>query len=78
MNKIELQVQVGKDRALDDLADLIHSKNGYFNFTESDKIIMTNIARLLLLEDNLDSTLSCARDLGYINNEEELFFPQST
>jgi hypothetical protein len=66
----EQKVQVAKDRAADELIDLVG--DGYWNRTNEEKLRIQEIGRLLSLVDNSEETLT-ALD-SYINGEEELFF----
>lgn len=68
------RVQVAKDRAVDELTDIINSKGGYFHLDHKDISSIEKISLFLLMPDCNLTTLSHARMLGYINDEEELFF----
>lgn len=68
----EQKVQVAKDRAADELTDLIG--DGYWNRTADEKRTIRGIAKLLALPDNSKKTLAALH--SYINGEEEMFFTE--
>ncbi len=68
------RVLVAKDRALDDLSDLVRSNHGYLHFDDENKRLVNRIATLLCMVNSDPATLVFAKHIGYINGEEEVFF----
>jgi len=68
---IKQRIQVAKDRALDELRDLIDGNN-YLSLSDIEKGMVRHIARLISLPDDSQTTLKEMK--SYINNEEELFY----
>lgn len=71
---LEQKVMVGKDRLIDDLADMINSNEGYWNLNKAEKATVKRLATILMLEDNSEITLEMLNESGYINGEEEIFW----
>ena len=70
MINTEQKIQVAKDRAIDELSDLVG--DGYWNRSRQEKQYIREIGKLISLPDDSEETLT-ALD-SYINGEEELFF----
>lgn len=70
MITIEQKVQVAKDRASDELSELVG--DGYWNRTREEKCDIRKIAALIALPDNSAKTLAALN--SYINGDEEQFF----
>jgi hypothetical protein len=66
------KVQVAKDRAADELNDLISTAHGYWNLDQQGKRQVKHIAKLISLPDDSPETLRLMD--SYINGEEEMFF----
>ncbi len=64
------KIQVAKDRAIDELTDLVG--DGYWNRSPSERAQIRDIANLISLHDDVDTTLAAM--YSYINGEEDLFF----
>ena len=68
----EQKVQVAKDRAADELADLV--ADGYWNCDDESKARAGRIGSLLAAPDADPATLRLADELCFLNGEESLFF----
>ena len=68
----EQKVQVAKDRAADELAELVG--DGYWHCDDEDKARVGRIGSLLAAPDAEPATLRLADELGFLNGEESIFF----
>lgn len=68
----EQRVQVAKDRAQGELAELVG--DGYWHCDEDDKARVRLIGSLLAAPDAEPATLRLADELGFLNGEESIFF----
>ena len=68
------KVSVGKDRAIDELADMVNQVHGFFNLDQKERKRVMLIGRLLSMPTNSHNTLNALNTAGFINNEEYQFF----
>ena len=68
----EQRVQVAKDRAADELAELVGM--GYWHCDEDDKARVMQIGSLLAAADAEPETFRLAEELGFLNGKEDIFF----
>lgn len=68
------KVMVGKDRAIDELYDIIRINSGYWDLSPERSARIKTIANLLTMDDDSEDALKEADRLGFINGEEELFY----
>ena len=66
------RVQVAKDRAIDELHEMVGG--GYWNLTDEERQQIIGLAGLISLPDDSEETLKAL--FQYVNDEEELFFEQ--
>jgi len=83
------QVQVAKDRAIDELSDIAKNGDGkintrgkvvnfYGNLSDEVKLRIHQIGYFLAATDDSERTLAIAKKMGFINGEEDLFFEKSS
>lgn len=68
------QVMVAKDRAIDELTDLIRTARGYWNLTPDEMRRVQEVGSFLAMPDEHEVAWVAADALGFLNGEEEMFF----
>lgn len=73
---VKKTVEVGKDRAISELCDIVNTAPGYFNLDESARKRVKKIADVLSLPDDYMYVITALDRLGFINGEEDIFFQE--
>lgn len=71
---VKRTIEVGKDRAIDELWDIVNTAHGYFNLDEAARKRVKEIAAALTLPDDCMYVVTALDALGFINGEEHIFF----
>lgn len=71
---VKRTIEVGKDRAISELCDIVNTARGYSNLDENARKRVRKIADVLSLPDDYMYVITALDRLGFINGEEDMFF----
>lgn len=67
---VKRTIEVGKDRALDELCGIINTARGYSNLDKNARERVRDIANIISLPNDYAYVITALDQLGFINGEE--------
>ncbi len=70
-------IDVGKDRAIDELIDIVNTNHGFLNLNESQRERIKTIGKLISLPKTLVGSIKLLKENGFISGDEHIFYNKS-
>ena len=67
---VKRTIEIGKDRALNELCSMVNTARGYSNLDENARKRVRKIADIISLPDDYAYVITALDQLGFINGEE--------